>query len=78
MMAHVKASGHKLCDCGGDHFPHREGSPCCHSNPMSALHAAARAGATAEELEDIFFDIVLTSPKRTALDLSHIHPPGDR
>ena len=21
MMAHVKASGHKLCDCGGYHFP---------------------------------------------------------
>lgn len=46
MMAHVKASGHKLCDCGGYHFPHREGSPCCHSNPMSALHAAASAGTT--------------------------------
>ncbi|MNK29177.1 hypothetical protein D3C87_475670 [compost metagenome] len=52
---HIRATGHKLCQCGhvaygGTAFPHRRGSPFCEHNPLSALYLADRDGATDEDL----------------------------
>ena len=53
MVRHQKATGHDgPCNCGGYHYPHRAGSPCCEANPYVRTHVAERAGASAEELYD--------------------------
>lgn len=66
MIAHIKESGHRLCDCGGGgfyHYPHRPGSPCCTANPMSELQQALRTpGIEPETLEEIELDCVLQNP----------------
>lgn len=41
------------CNCGGYHFPHRRGSPCCEAHPYAPANAAARAGADPLEVEAI-------------------------
>ena len=64
MQAHLKATKHKLCTCGGYHYAHRPQSPFCQANPNAAYFHAWRAGATPEELEEIMLDIVLTTPGR--------------
>jgi hypothetical protein len=43
MIAHVRDSGHRACDCGGYHYKHRPGSPYCHSNPLSLLRHVLRS-----------------------------------
>lgn len=42
MIAHVRATGHRACGCGGYHYKHRPGSPHCHSNPLSLLRDVLR------------------------------------
>lgn len=59
LLQHCATHDHKLCDCGGYHFKHRPGSPCCNKNPMAAVHQALRDGASVEEAADIELDIVL-------------------
>ena len=53
MTAHIKASGHKFCDCSGYHFRHRPGSPYCESNPMCTYNRADRAGASEKDLAEL-------------------------
>lgn len=53
LKAHLKASGHKMCNCGGYHYAHRPGSPCCIRNPLSALWIAMRQGEGPEVLQEI-------------------------
>jgi len=68
MQRHVSATGHALCQCGGYHYAHRPGSPCCDANPMGAWHLAARAGASEPELAEIALDLALYGPgRRTTL-----------
>ncbi len=63
MVQHCADHRHSTCGCGGYHWPHRPGSPCCDSNPMATLHRALRAkGATDEELLDLEDDAVWHSP----------------
>lgn len=62
MLLHVKATGHKLCQCGGYHYAHRPGSPFCEKNPRSGYYQALRAGEPDEVLLDILLDMALTHP----------------
>lgn len=57
MQAHIKASGHKLCTCGGYHYAHRPASPFCEQNPRSAYYHALRAGEPDEVLLEILVDV---------------------
>lgn len=50
LRAHLAASGHQLCGCGGYHFRHRPGSPFCQVNPLSPLRETARHDGTAADL----------------------------
>lgn len=64
LVAHVKATGHKACTCGGYHYPHRPFSRYCDQNPMADAWRASRDGATEEQLADITLEIALTRPGR--------------
>lgn len=57
MQEHIKASGHKLCTCGGYHFAHRPGSPFCEQNPHAGYYHALRAGEPDEVLLEILVDM---------------------
>jgi uncharacterized protein (DUF2237 family) len=60
LLKHKRDKGHgKNCTCGGYHFPHRPGSPCCEENGFATWHRAKRAGATPDELLDAFIDDAL-------------------
>ena len=62
MQLHVKVSGHKLCTCGGYHYPHRPGSPFCEQNPRSAYYHALRADEPDEVLLEILVDMAWNLP----------------
>ena len=62
MQQHIKLTGHKLCGCGGYHYPHRPGSPFCESNPRSAYYLALRASEPDEVLLEILVDTAFTLP----------------
>lgn len=47
---HLRASGHRLCGCGGYHYAHRPGSPYCYANPLSALLHADLQGVEGDDL----------------------------
>jgi hypothetical protein len=64
MQRHIKASGHKLCNCGGYHYAHRPFSPFCYSNPMAPALHASRGGASDEEVFEIMLEIVWSTPGR--------------
>ena len=64
MQAHIKATGHKLCHCGGYHYAHRPMSPFCEANPKAGYHHAHRHGADSETLWDVLLDMVLNTPGR--------------
>lgn len=64
MQRHVKATGHKLCTCGGYHYAHRPGSPFCESNPRSAYYLALRADEPDEVLLEILVDMAWSLPGR--------------
>lgn len=53
LRAHVAASGHKLCNCGGYHYAHRPGSPYCSCNPIADLWVAQRQGEGPDVLREI-------------------------
>lgn len=59
LVAHVKASGHKLCHCLGYKYPHRPGSPYCDHNRMAPANRAAREGVEGQDLLDIALECVL-------------------
>lgn len=59
---HLNASGHRVCTCGGYHYPHRKGWGCCHHNPLGAMHAASRQGEGPEVLLKIAASIVSDAP----------------
>jgi len=60
LMKHQGDKGHqKPCTCGGYHFPHRPGSPCCEGNAYVTLERAKRAGASHEELLEAFISDAL-------------------
>jgi hypothetical protein len=61
-LQHLVDSGHRPCQCGGYHYKHRPGSPCCHKNPLAVLHIAARQSNSEEELITL------------ALSIAHDHP----
>lgn len=51
--------GRRGCGCGGYHFPHRPGSPCCESNPMADANRAKRAGESPELVADLAMEAAL-------------------
>ncbi len=55
---HLRETGHRVCSCGGYHYPHRANSPCCEKNPMSTYWSAIRAGVIGERRTEIFIDAV--------------------
>lgn len=54
---HLRATGHKVCTCGGYHYAHRPGSPCCEQNPSCDLHQALRRGDKQDVLMEIMAHI---------------------
>lgn len=42
-----------VCRCGGYHFNHRPGSPCCNQHPLGLLNSARRADAPEEVLREL-------------------------
>jgi hypothetical protein len=60
MIEHKEKSGHrKPCTCGGYHYPHRPGSPCCETNKHPTYHRALREGSSDEDIIDAFIDDAL-------------------
>ena len=57
LTRHIRVSGHGLCNCGGYHYAHRPGSPCCEQNPYGAYNDAKRRGCSREVLIDILDDV---------------------
>lgn len=52
LLAHARQWDHRAaCTCGGYHYPHRPGSPCCEKNPVAHVNTALRAGAELDPLE---------------------------
>ena len=70
MLAHIKATGHKLCTCGGYHYAHRPGSPFCQANPCAAYYHAWRAGEPQEVLDEILLDTAWSAPGKPLKTLS--------
>ena len=67
LMAHMKQAQHnKPCICGSYHFPHRPGSGCCRTSPMTNYNYAKRSGVRGEVLEDAFFEDVLFGKFRSS------------
>jgi hypothetical protein len=64
MQEHIKATGHKLCTCGGYHYAHRPGSPYCEVNLFAAYFHAWRAGESQEVLDEIQVDIAWSAKGR--------------
>lgn len=65
MLQHFSKWGHgAACKCGGYHYPHRPGSPCCESNPLAHVHRALRAGETIDPL-DLAVEIAWHTPGKT-------------
>ena len=62
LQAHIDATGHKLCACGGYHYAHRPGSPCCTANPRSAYNLALRADEPDEVLQEILVEMAWHHP----------------
>jgi hypothetical protein len=62
---HLRATGHRLCMCGGYHFAHRKGSPYCYQNPFSAMYHASRQGEHDETLARIAQSIAANDPQLT-------------
>lgn len=63
MQEHYAKTGHKVCTCGGLHYPHRPGTKYCDKHSMAGLHRAMRStDLTDEEVLDIAVDIILDSP----------------
>lgn len=65
LSAHLMASGHTLCNCGGYHYAHRPGSPCSIRNPLSALWIAMRQGEGPEVLQEVAAWLEETQPETT-------------
>lgn len=62
LLRHCATHGHALCGCGGYHFKHRLGSPCCVHNPMAPVHIALREGADIEQALEIQDDVIWFAP----------------
>jgi len=57
-LQHLKLTGHRVCNCGGYHYPHRADSPYCHKNALAPYRHAARESTDKLMLLDIFIDCV--------------------
>lgn len=54
LLKHMNQAGHRACTCGGYHFKHRPGSPCCVHNIMADVYPHWLHGdVTDEEFEAI-------------------------
>ena len=67
LLKHVQDSGHRLCDCGAYHYPHRPRGGYCHQHEKAGLRAAARYGIDGDELLDIAADVSWDSPGHPGL-----------
>lgn len=65
LVKHVHNTGHALCRCGAYHYAHRPGGGCCERNPMGALHASRRAGASQDDLLDLAAELAWETPGKT-------------
>lgn len=53
LFKHQEEQRHRgPCTCGGYHFPHRPGSPCCEKNPYFQVHQTRRAEGDFEAMLD--------------------------
>lgn len=59
MAAHIAVAQHKLCTCGGYHYPHRPESACCDQNARGAYLQASRAEASEDDRMGIAVDLAL-------------------
>jgi len=59
MQKHINVAQHKVCNCGGYHFPHRQGSACCEQNASGVYRQASRAGACDDTLMEIAADLAI-------------------
>lgn len=50
LLDHIAKSGHRTCNCGGYHFPHREGSKFCNANPIAHIYLCERYGGKSEDM----------------------------
>jgi hypothetical protein len=63
MVLHVLKCKRPLCHCLRVTHPHRPGSyPLCEQSLYSDVLKAALEGASEEEVDDIFLEIVLANP----------------
>lgn len=60
LQQHLHSSGHKVCTCGGYHYPHRPFSKFCSANPLSDAHEAWRRGESQEVIDEIVVEVALT------------------
>lgn len=59
---HLRATGHRVCNCGGYHYSHRKGSPFCYGSPFADIYHASRAGESDETLVRIAKSIAANDP----------------
>lgn len=64
LLKHIEQSGHKLCNCGGYHYPHRPLSGYCHQHEQAGSRLASREGSSDEEMMDIAVEIAWSDPGR--------------
>jgi hypothetical protein len=62
MQAHLAATGHTLCRCGGYHFAHRPTGGCCELNTWGTLRQAQRRGDSLGVQMDIAADVAYDAP----------------
>lgn len=62
LLAHAEKHNHRVCGCGGYHYPHRRGSRFCVHNTYVDYHVAKRDGATGEGLWDAWMECVWDRP----------------
>lgn len=73
LFQHQRIAGHRgPCGCGGYHFPHRPGSPCCEQNPYFQVHQARRAGADRDGMLDAMIDATFNTNHKP---VAHGSPP---
>lgn len=66
LKRHIAATGHRVCICGGYHYPHRPGSPYCTKNPLSIMYLAARSGEPEESLARLARTVAAEEPALAA------------
>jgi hypothetical protein len=65
---HIEEAQHKVCTCGGYHYPHRPGSPYCTRNAWSEYREAQRRDVDDDTLKDIVVHTAFETRGRVGID----------